>query len=324
MATENTAPATPPADPTGYDTMSAAFDSLLTPDPTSTEPEGESTPKVEGAAPVSDTPADDAGGVTAAPPAGDSPAQPEASPPSEPPAGDVQTEEVDWKKRFEELEAKITATPDPEPAPAPAPAAPAEAPKVYSEDESEFLTTYEKEWPDVSRGEALKRRAEYQQVVQHVFAEIARVYGPLIERGASAAEVVADNATLAVVREAHPDYDDAMYADIQKWAEGLSGVKKKVAMATIAEGDPEDVVDLVNEYKVSTGRGKNPKVTVAAPTAPAAPAAPAVKKVTEISSKAKQAAQAMSVVESKRTTPIQPAADLDDFEGAWAEAVGSK
>jgi hypothetical protein len=193
---------------------------------------------------------------------------------------------------------------------------------VYSEDEAEFLSTYEKDWPDVSRGEALKRRAEYQQVVQHVFTEIARVYGPLIERGAAAAEVVADNATLAVVRQAHPDYDDAMYADIQKWAEGLTGTKKKVAMATIAEGDPEEVVDLVNEYKSSTGKAKA-KVTVATP-APAAPAAPATPKVTEISSKAKQAAQAMSVVESKRTTPIQPAADLDDFEGAWAEAVGSK
>jgi hypothetical protein len=335
MATpETNTPATAPVPntpPSGeYDSMASAFDELMTPEPSSTEDGDESTSQGENKAAGTEPPATPGTPAAATPPAvaltpsGDSAAAgaaPTAEPPKETP------EEIDWKARFEELEAKSKAAPEPEPrgtepeAPKPEPAA-----KIYTDEEEQFLAKYNTEWEDVTRGEALKRRSEYAQVVQHIFTEIARVYGPLIERGSTAADMVGETATLNAIRATHEDYDDAMYDAVHAWVDkSLTGTRKKMAKAIITEGDPEEVVELITEFKTATGRATKPKVTADAggkptPTTPAAPVAP----VTEISSKAKQAAKAMSVVDSKRTTPVQPAADVDDFEGAWVEAVGSK
>lgn len=328
MATETTTPAAPQAEPDAYDSMASVFDELVVPEsrtpmedtPSTTPVEGAPTPEpTSEAEPAPAAPTGDAPPPATTPPVAE-PTAPTVAPdasapaPTEPPP-----EAVDWEARFKELEARVNAKPEPTPAPAPEtpPAPQAEAP-IYSDEEREFISNYEKEWPDITKAEALKRRGEYHHLVKHVFSEVQRVWGPLLERGSAAAETVAENETINIIRGVHNDYDEALYNDVHRWVEGLTGIRRRVAEATIAEGEPQDVIDLISEFKTATGR----KPRVVADAAPAPASAPAAS-VTEISAAAKKAASAMSVVDSKRTAVVQ-ATDPNDFDGAWDEAVGSK
>jgi len=311
MATDTTKPEEPTV--SDYDAMSSAFDELTAPEPSGKPEEGESTSVVDQAAadvkketpeaPATETPAE-----TPAP-------EGEAKPPegAEKPAETSTSENEDWEARFKELEAKVTKQPEPQQQEA-RPPVETPPPDIYAADEKEFLATYEKDWPDVAKGEALRRRQEYGELVKHIFSEIARVYDPLVMRGAQAADTVAETTTLSAIRAAHADYDDAMYNDVLKWADGLTGTRKRVVDAVIAEGEPHELVELLTDFKSATGR--KPRVVAGA----AAPAAG----VTELSAKAKQAAKALGVVDSKRTAPVTGQADPDDFDSAWNEALGSK
>lgn len=314
--------------PTDYDAMASAFDSLMEPSTPEGEPdpvasegeqpapsaEGAPAPVAEGAPAPAAEPDKEPATEGVAAPASVEGAAPVGEPDKEP--ATPTTEEVDWEARFKELEAKVN-VPQPEAKQPQEPEKPpVDAPPVYSKDEQEFLTQYDKDWPDIVRGEALKRRHEYQQIVAHVFNEIQRVWGPLVQQGAQAAETVADTTTLAAIREAHSDYNDAMYDAVIEYANGLTGMAKRVALATIEDGEVGDVIDLIADYKRAKGLDK-PKV-VAGSGAPA-PAAT----VTELPAAAKKAAKALGVVDSKRTATTT-ATDPNDFDSAWDEAVGSK
>ena len=309
MADKPAVPAVPavPAEPeNSYDAMSSVFDTLLDP----LTPEGE-TPPAEVTTPPVEPKADFKPGIVPVKPKDETP--PAETPPAETPP----TEDTELRDRLAALEAK-TATPPAAEAPPPVETPPPDQGpprEIYAADEKEFLTAYQKEWPDVSKGEALLRRAEYQQLVTHIFNEVARVYGPLVERGVQAAETVGDTTTLAAIREVHNDYNDAMYEDVVGWADGLTGYRKKLAQGVIAEGEPQDVIDLISEYKSAKGLSK-PKAVVVQPTTPATPA------VTELSATAKKAAKALGVVDSKRSAATPQGSDPDDFDGAWEEAVG--
>ena len=314
MADKPAVPAVPavPAEPeNSYDAMSSVFDTLLDP----STPEGE-TPPVEVTTPSVDPKADFKTVPVPVEPKDDTP--PAETPPAEtPPAETPPAEDTELRDRLAALEAKTATPPAAETPPPVETPPPDQGPprEIYALDEKEFLTAYQKEWPDVSKGEALLRRAEYQQLVTHIFNEVARVYGPLVERGVQAAETVGDTTTLAAIREVHNDYNDAMYEDVVGWADGLTGYRKKLAQGVIAEGEPQDVIDLISEYKSAKGLSK-PKVVAASVATTAIPA------VTELSATAKKAAKALGVVDSKRSAATPQGSDPDDFDGAWEEAVG--
>jgi hypothetical protein len=238
-----------------------------------------------------------------------------------------QTPETDWKAKYEELLARSQAPQEPQSAPqAPqAPAAqqpPAEKP-LYTQDETAFLADYDKEWPDVVRGEALKRRNEYRILTQHIFSEFNRVYGPVLQRAAETSESFEDDSMLRAIQSAHPDYNDAMYDAVTAWAGGLKGFEKLLAEGIIRDGAPEDVNALIAKYKEA--KGIKPAASAVPAAAPAAPAAPQHKAtVTELPAAAKKAAQALGVVDSKRGTAAPTGVDPNDFDAAWNEAVNAK
>lgn len=277
---------------TEYDQMAAVFDAISADQPT---------------APPADEPAAVKPEATPEPtPEAAAEAEPEVEPEATPEKPDV-----DWEARFKELEAKLTAKSEPPRAAAPPPETP--PPDIYSADEKALLEAYRKDWPDVVKGAALERRGEYRELIDYVFKEVARVYGPLVERGAQAAESVEANATLAEIYRHHADYDDKMYAEVVGWADTLSGTRQRVAKEVIKSGDPSEVVDLISEFKSATGRSK-PRVV-------AGTAVPAAKKQ-ELSPAAKQAAKALGVVDSKRSAS-SPGSDVTDFDAAWREAIQS-
>lgn len=272
--------------------------------------------------PAETPPAAAEGDQSAAPPVPAAPSPTDGAPSTDssaPQPGEQPPAEDDYEARFkalsaqfEELKNKVNAPPA-EPTPAAAPAA--EAPPLYGEEEIAFLKKYDEDWPDIARGEALKRRAEYQELVTHVFKEVARVYGPMLKEAYEAAQVVNDNTQLDGIRKVHSDYD-AIYDDVVKWVDTLPVYFKGRAKEVMESGTVEEVNSMIADFKKATGRTAQP-TTPTATASPAAPAAPAAAGVAQLSDAAKKAAKAMGAVDSKRTAGAQ-ADDPNDFDGTWA------
>jgi hypothetical protein len=187
----------------------------------------------------------------------------------------------------------------------------ADTPKpTYTDEEQTFLTQYEKDWGDVAKGEALKRRAEYQALLDHVFKQVANFVKPIQET----AEALAQRTFTSDVRSAVPDYSDQLRADVMGWVKSQPTYLQVAYNHVIEEGTVDEVKDLVDRYRTATGKAA-PKPAGAGGAAPK----PA-DKGNELSDEAKKAAAALAPVDSKRSGVTAPG-DPSDFEDAWKQAA---
>lgn len=316
----------PPEQLEGYDEFASVFDSLTTKGDT---PNAENTPP--DTAHSSDLPSgDDQQQVEPTDGAGD-PAEPAAeggdSTPADgegsqddqggdPAGGDPQPEAIDWEARFAAQQAEIEALrAGQQPAPTPAPVA--EAPPVYTADETEELASLQKEWPDVHRIFELMSRQLQVDTLNYAFSEVGKVIAPL----QSTVETYSTNDHMAAIYEAHEDYD-AVYKPTMDWIEAQPSFLKTAYQNVVKQGTAEDVAEMIRRFKNETG-WQTPAAAPAGTPAPAAkPAAPAQQQ-TELSAAAKQAAKAMGAVGAKRGASAG-AQDPNDFDGAWDEANSTK
>lgn len=326
------APAETTPTPTPDDEFASAFKDAVSEDTPPVVPDA-STASPASASPASDS--DAAHPPAATPPdadAGDAtpPATPPATPAAEtPPEESPEAKAARLEAENAELRAKVAAPP---PAPPAAPAAPAAAapaapaapastettpaaevePAWYkpSEEETQALADLEKNWPDIAAAQQIAIKQAVYNAVQYTFAQMQKVYNPQLQRFAELSDVISEQLALSALRGEHEDYDE-VYDKVVQWVDTLPAAFKAGAKQTMEKGTPEEVAELISEYK-----RVHP---VAAPAAPAATPTPAAGK-TELSATAKQAARKLSVVTGKRTTPIA-APDANDFEGAWAEAL---
>lgn len=311
------APSTLPED--DFDAVFDAITSDLPPKADATSPATPATPATPTAAAPAASAAPGAGEAT--PPEGTPPAEPAAAA-TTPPEGTPETTppaEIDWKAKYEALEAERKAAPAPAaPAPAPvaaAPETPPAAPEIQwykpTEAEAALLAEHAKQWPDIAEAEALRTKQAVYNAVQYVFAQVKKTYDPVLDRFGEMADALEQQLTLTVLERNHTDY--ATIRDkVEEWVETLPAFMKAGAKATMKDGTPEEVSELVGEYKKA-------HPVAAAPATPAAPAAPKA----ELSPAAKKAAGKLTVVDSKRTAATS-APDPNDFEGAWAEATAVK
>lgn len=217
--------------------------------------------------------------------AGEAPAEPEAK---------LTDEEV--LARFAALVKKAEpqqATPkEPEPQPAP------KEPELYSKEEQEFLQTYEQEWPDVAKAEALRRRAEYRQLLSYVFQEVAKEFRPIMET----VNVLSERTHLNDLQTVVTDYGDVR-DKVVAWVDTQPAYLQAAYKHVINQGTVEEVADLVDRYKREAGVTQKP--------------APASPPKTELPPATRQAAAELAPVSSKRSAVVQ-AADPNDFEAAFA------
>lgn len=176
-------------------------------------------------------------------------------------------------------------------------AAPEPEPDIYTDDEKTFLSDYEKDWPDVAKAEALRRRSEYRDLVNHVFSEVAKELGPIAET----MRTLAERAHLTDLHEKVEDYD-TVRENVIEWVNNQPTYLQNAYKEVIQHGTPDEVADLVSRYKKEA--------------APATPPAKSSKAETELPASTKQAVAALAPVSSKRSTIVQ-ADDPDDFEGAF-------
>jgi hypothetical protein len=279
---------TPPADEAPADTPPA--DAPPADAPPADEPPAD-TPPAD--APPADAPPADT------PPADEPPA--DTPPADEPPAPGPDADAIlaGLKKLVGDAKA------DPA-SPAATPPA-SEQPAVYTPEEQTRLAKYDEDWKEVAECEALKRRAEYQQLLAHVFTQVANYVKPIQET----AEAVAQRTFIADVTGAVPDYSDKLRADVIAWVKTQPTYLQVAYNHVIEEGTVDEVKDLVGRFRQSTG-----KVPGAGAPTPSKGAA----KGNELSDEAKQAAAALAPVDSKRSGVQQPS-DPSNFDDAWKEAA---
>ncbi len=275
------------------DDFSAAFAELTLPGekPAPDTPAAEEAPAVE---PVAE--------ITAAEPAAEPVAETAVAPVVEPvaevappvvaPAPVPPTDAV-----LDRLDAIAKKLPEPV-APAPAP-----APEIFTPEEKTALTQYEADYPDVARGESIKRRGEYMQLTNYMFEEFAKHLKPLMEQ----VQVLSEKTHFADLRTEIPDYDQVSREKIVDWVATQPAYLQVAYNHVIQNGDTSEVKDLLTRYRQATG---------VVPGASAPPTAPA-KKDTELPSATKQAVASLAPVSSKRSAVTANIAS-DDFEGAFA------
>jgi hypothetical protein len=317
-------PVAAPATPTDDETFASAF----------TEAIGEDTPKApDAAAPAAPAVPAEPAAVAAAEPAAEPAAVPEEpETPAELAAEPVEEPEEAPEAKIARLEAENAALKAPKPPAPSAPPAPAETapqgretppagaseapaapqppaePAWYtpSDEEKTVLTDLEKNWPDIAAAQQVAIKQAVYNAVQYTFSQIQKTYNPALQRFADLSDVISEQLALSALRGEHADYDE-VYDKVVQWVDTLPGPFKAGAKLTMTQGTPEEVAELITEYKKSHV------------TATPAASAPVAGK-TELSAAAKQAASRLRVVGSKRTTPVA-GADPNDFDAAWAEAT---
>jgi len=242
---------------------------------------------------VSDDPAD--------PPA-DDPADPPADDPADPPADDPAPAQEDILNKLADLMKKQPAEEQAQPQLQEEPD-PLEG--IYSDDEATFLKGYDEEWGDVAKGEALKRRAEYQLLVNHVYDQIATALMPHFET----LHAVADKIHHQDLTTQVEDYDD-IREKVVSWVDTQPEYLQNAYNHVIDNGTADEVADLISRFKQATGT-----VTPAqqADTKPV----PAKKPERVLPKATKQAAASLAPVSSKRSV-VTSGDDPNDFDGAFA------
>jgi hypothetical protein len=195
---------------------------------------------------------------------------------------------------------------EPKPAEA-APAAAAEPTPIYSAEETTRLAKYDEDWKEVAECEALKRRAEYDALLKHVFTQVANFVKPIQET----TEALAQRTFIADVNTAVPDYSDQLRNDVIEWAKTQPTYLQVAYNHVITEGTADEVKDLVDRYR--TAKGIKP--------AGAAPTPKPEDKGNELSDEAKKAAAKLAPVETQRSGVTNPG-DPSNFDDAWKEAAG--
>lgn len=173
--------------------------------------------------------------------------------------------------------------------------------EFYNDEEKKFLTEFEKDWPDVQRYDALRRRADYNSLVSYVFQEVAKEISPLL----SQVRTVSERSHLDDLYNAVQDYDDVRDKVIE-WAGKQPAYLQPAYQHVIQQGTVDEVADLVDRFRQATGYG-----------AQSAPAPAARRRESELPTATKQAAAALAPVSSKRSAVIQ-AQDPADFDSAFA------
>jgi hypothetical protein len=190
-----------------------------------------------------------------------------------------------------------------------------EAPKekpLYSTDEEALVKAYRENWGDVARGEELVRRGEYTSLVNHIFSEFQRVYGPMLAH----VEARAPRDQYTDLKMLVPDYDTVRDPTIA-WVKTQPALIRREYERVVSEGSPEEVRDLIEIFKGATGKATapaaatTPAVAASGMTAAATPAAPADPKTSA-------AVLALKPVDTKRTE-MGNSADPNDFAGAFGE-----
>ena len=218
--------------------------------PSADAPAPAEAPATAAAAPAEGTPPNASATSEPAPPAAGAEAStPTAAPPAATPSTEAAPAGYVSKEEFAALQAELAALKNASAAPAaeakpepPAPPAP-----LYSAEEQSAIDGYLKEWPDVAKGEALVRRAEYQQLANFMFSQ----FMPRIEQLERSTSTTVTRNQYKDIVSLVPDYDEVRDATLA-WIETQPGFLKAAYQKVAQDGSPQDVAELITRFKKET------------------------------------------------------------------------
>lgn len=179
---------------------------------------------------------------------------------------------------------------------------------IYNDQELAVLADYEKNWPDVAAAEALKRRAEYHDLLTFTFKTIRDWMQPRLET----IDALSNMAHEQQLKTAVPDYTPDLESQVAAWVDTQPAYLQAGMKQVMQSGTSEEVADLIGRYRAATG---TQPASAAAPATPA-PKVPAAAPKTELSSAAKQAAESLAPVSGDRTA-VPQGEDPLDYETAF-------
>ena len=241
--------------------------------------------------------------------------------------GDQGAQNVDWQAQFQALQSQFdafkagtqqTAAPTQQ---GQAPATQDQPPAIYSAEEQAELAELQKDWPDLHRLFSLMARQLQVDTLNYAFSEVGKVIQPLQE----SVSTYSTNDHMAAIYDAHSDYDQ-VYQPVMEWIEQQPSFLKAAYQNVVKQGTADDVNTMIQRFKDETKWVAPTQGAQGAggtqPATPAVAASTPPQQQTGLSEAAKKAAKAMGAVGTKRSAAAN-AQDPNDFDGAWAEAVGS-
>lgn len=124
-------------------------------------------------------------------------------------------------------------------------------------EEDTELQEYLKEYGYIHKNEAKLRKKEFDTFKQDVIKEISEKYDISIKNAEELLErkaIEEEEKHIYSIKEAHSDYGtDFKYEDIIEWVGGLSPAVKKAYMSIIEDGETDEVIDLIGDYKTAHG-----------------------------------------------------------------------
>jgi hypothetical protein len=182
-----------------------------------------------------------------------------------------------------------------------------QTPQLLAEDLA-LVQQVEKDFPEVAKAQAIVRRAEYQQVVRHVFSEVERANAARDAQLAPFLELVqnlAERTHVGDLRTVVPDYDKVDAKALSAWVKTQPGYLQPAYDHVLTRGTTAEVKDVVDRFRAATGATTvvDPKVAAAAAAAETA---------------RKKVVAALAPVQSGRTAA--PAGEAPkDFDNAFDE-----
>ena len=180
------------------------------------------------------------------------------------------------------------------------------------EDKKAVVQKYKEEWGEVHEAEEVIRNAQLQLVQDKLYSDLRSALAPVFET----TQKLQVNAHLDSIRQAHPDLD-TIKPELNEWINQQPEFVRPAYQQVAQKGSAAQVVELVNQFKQSTGK------TSAVPEVPASSARqqPQQRKPAQKQPPA-AAKKALAAAPSPSTAEVPGSARSDDFDAAWEEAAG--
>jgi hypothetical protein len=183
-------------------------------------------------------------------------------------------------------------------------------PPLFTKEDEDFLKSYDTEYPDISRAEMLRRRADLVQATRYIFSEISANLRPLVEQ----VQIMAARTHLGDIQQAVPDYA-ATREGVLQWVDQQPAYLKVAYQHVVKQGTPDEVADLIRRFKADTGAATPP----AQQTPPASRAQAQPVQAPAIDPTVQRAAAKLAPVATKRASSSAQGTSKDDFDGAFSE-----
>lgn len=188
-----------------------------------------------------------------------------------------------------------------------------------SEDDLNTIKQYEEEWPEVARAEQVKRDAQLQYMREQIYSEMGDALAPVVEMY----QQMKVDAHQQAIQQRHPDVDN-IKDDLVGWVEQQPDFVKPTYQQVLQQGSAEQVNQLIDLYKQSSGRtGAGAESTASSAREQGGEQQGQQRQQRQRKAPSQSAQRAMAATPKPKRSEPPKAKDPNDFDDAFEEAIES-